>query len=56
MLSRLGDSANEAFAWVLQRCRLTAKAGCPGVEVLKRSSAGEDIVDGLIDAVDEAPP
>lgn len=57
LVTWLGDSANEALACMLQRRGFTATAGGPGVEVLKRSSTPEEIVDVLVDAaVDEAPP
>jgi len=57
LLTWLGDSSNEALACMLQRRGVTATAGGPGVEVLKRGSTVEDIVDVLVDAaVDEAPP
>jgi ATP-dependent helicase Lhr and Lhr-like helicase len=57
LLTWLGDSANEALACMLQRRGFTATAGGPGVEVLKRTSTAEDIVDALLDAaVDEEPP
>lgn len=57
LVTWLGDSANEALACMLQRRGFTATAGGPGVEVSKRGSTPEDIVDVLVDAaVDEAPP
>jgi ATP-dependent Lhr-like helicase len=57
ILTWLGDSANEAIACMLQRRGFTAAAGGPGVEVLKRGSTAEDVVDVLLDAAaDDAPP
>lgn len=57
LLTWLGDAANEALACLLRRRGYTAHAAGPGIEVIKRDSGMEGIVDALIDAaVDEPPP
>jgi len=57
LLTWLGDAANEALACLLRRRGYLANAAGPGIEVVKRDSGIEGIVDALIDAaVDELPP
>lgn len=57
LLTWLGDAANEALACLLRRQGYSANAAGPGIEVVKRDSGAEGIVDALIDAaVDEPPP
>ncbi|MDQ8031706.1 MAG: DEAD/DEAH box helicase [Bordetella sp.] len=57
LLTWLGDAANEALACLLRGRGYSANAAGPGIEVIKRESGIEGIVDSLVDAgVDEPPP
>lgn len=57
LLTWLGDSANEALAWLLCAKGLLAQAAGPGVEVIKRGAKFEQVRAALYEiACEEIPP
>jgi ATP-dependent Lhr-like helicase len=56
LLTWLGDSANEALAWLLGSKGYVAQAAGPGVEVIKRGASIEKITSSLHSIATEALP
>lgn len=57
LLTWLGDSANEALAWLLASRGITAQAAGPGVEVTKRGKSVDQVRAAVLAlSCNEVPP